>query len=157
MGRPALSSATLDGTDSPRYLALERHVSGLPQQLTVPNSVVRRCQTIRQFTPPGDDYIARRIAELLDPGGLPRSDADRRAIARDADRPARPRLSLVDDAVVVDAVVVDAVVDDAVEPDGDPADEDEATGTTPEGIATGKHPAPAGFPVFDAASPDWRF
>jgi len=50
-----LSSATLDGTDSPRYLALERHVSGLPQQLTVPNSVVRRCQTIRQFTPFGQE------------------------------------------------------------------------------------------------------
>ena len=45
-----VSSATLDGTDSPRYLALERRVSGLRHQLTVPNSVVRRCQTIRQFT-----------------------------------------------------------------------------------------------------------
>ena len=46
-----VSSATLDGTYSPRYLALQRRVSGLRHQLTVPNSVVRRCQTIRQFTP----------------------------------------------------------------------------------------------------------
>ena len=50
-GGPGVSSATLDGTDSPRYLALARRVSGLRHQLTVPNSVVRRCQTIRQFTP----------------------------------------------------------------------------------------------------------
>jgi len=82
--------------------------------------------------PPGDDYIARRIAELLTPGTSPRSDADRRAIAHDANHPARPRLSLVNDAVV----------DDAAEPDGDHTDEDETTGTTPEEIATGKRPAP---------------
>ena len=54
-------------------------------------------------------------------------------------------------------MVDDAVVDDAAEPDGDHTDEDEATGQAPEGIDTGKRAAPAGFPVFDAASPDWRF
>ena len=72
-------------------------------------------------------------------------------MARDANHPARPRLSVVSDALVNDVAVNDT------EPDGDPADEDEATGPASAGIATGKHPAPAGFPVFDAASPDWRF
>lgn len=108
---------------------------------------VRRQTTITTRIPPGDDYIARRIAELLNPAGLPRSDSDRRAIAHDANRPARPRLSLVNDAVV----------DDAAEPDGDHTDEDQATGEASAGIDTGKRAAPAGFPVFDAASPDWRF
>src|SRR5664279_521144 len=48
-----------------------------------------------------------RIAELLDPGGSPRSDADRRAVARDANHPARPRLSVVSDALVNDVAVND--------------------------------------------------
>lgn len=112
---------------------------------------VRRQVAATTRTPPGDDYIARRIAELLDPGGSPRSDADRRAVARDANQPARPRLSVVSDALVDDVAVNDT------EPDGDPGDEDEATGPALEGVGTGKRAATSGFPVFDAASPDWRF
>jgi len=101
MGRPALSSATLDGTDSPRHLALERHVSGLPQQLTVPNSVVRRCQTIRQFTgrrtgPLGDrDRVpaAHRVAPAA-PGAPTR----RQRVARSTDHPGLRVLGLADPA-----------------------------------------------------------
>jgi len=102
------------------------------QPFSAASEHVRQQTTTTTRTPPGDDYIARRIAELLTPGTSPRSDADRRAIAHDANHPARPRLSLVNDAVV----------DDAAEPDGDHTDEDETTGTTPEEIATGKRPAP---------------
>ena len=83
--------------------------------------------------------------------GSPRSDADRRAVARDANQPARPRLSVVSDALVNDVAVNDT------EPDGDPGEEDEATGPALEGVGTGKRAASSGFPVFDAASPDWRF
>ena len=56
-----VSSATLDGTYSPRYLALQRRASGLRQQLTVPNSVVRSCQTIRQFTGQGGEQVGGSV------------------------------------------------------------------------------------------------
>ena len=86
---------------------------------------VRRQTTTTSRTPVGDDYIARRVAELLTPtGDSPLSDADRRAAAQHANRPARPRLSVVND-IPGD----DAVGDDDAEPDADHTDD--AAGTVP--------------------------
>ena len=47
---PGLSSSTLDGTDLPRYLAPCARQRRLLARPVVSNSVVRRCQTIWQFT-----------------------------------------------------------------------------------------------------------
>ena len=125
---------------------VHRGIVGQPFSAAIYEHVRRQATTDR--TPVGDDYIARRVAELLTPtGDSPRSDADRRAAAQHANRPARPRLS-----VVTDVAVDDAVVDDVA--DGDPTDD--ASAPAPAEADTGKRP-PAGFPVFDAASPDWRF
>jgi transposase InsO family protein len=130
---------------------VHRGIVGQPFSAAIYEHVRRQATTAR--TPVGDDYIARRVAELLtQTGDSPLSDADRRAAAQHANRPARPRLSVVNDIPVGDAVV-----DDVAEPNADQTDDAAAAGTVPAEVDTGKRPTPAGFPVFDAASPDWRF
>ncbi len=120
---------------------VHRGIVGQPFSAAIYEHVRLQATTTR--TPVGDDYIARRVADLLTPtGSSPRSDADRRAVAKDLNRPARPRLSVVNDAAV----------NDATEPWDEHTDEDDTAGRVP-----AEKSAAAGYPVFDAASPDWRF
>lgn len=66
---------------------VHRHIVGQPFSAAIYEHVRRQTSTTR--TPVGDDYIARRVAEMLSPGsGSPRTDQDRRAAAKEANRPA---------------------------------------------------------------------
>ena len=99
-----------------------------------------------------DDYIARRIAELL--GAGPHDEhppADTRAVARERNNPTRRgrHLNTVDQPPV----------DDGGNPDTADDDEDApATDPRPAAQASGRKVAKvAGFPVFDPTSDEWSF
>jgi len=116
---------------------VHRDIVGQPFSAAIYEHVRRQTSTTR--TPVRDDYIARRVAEMLVPAdGSPPGNRDKRAVAKEANGPTRPRLSLVSDA----------------------ASEAEADDSLTESVAatSGRQQRKAsGFAVFDAASVDWRF
>lgn len=124
---------------------VHRDIVGQPFSAAIYEHVRRQTATIG--TPVGDDYIARRVAEMLSPdSSSARTDQDRRAAAKEANQPARPRLSVVT----------------AISNVGDSDDEneslDDASSTEPAASAGGDRKRKVnGYPVFDAASVDWRF
>ena len=110
-----------------------------------------RSQSDRAGLPVRDDYIARRIAELLDAD--PHQEhppADRRAVAREQNNPTRRKGHLKS--------VGRPTVDDREEPDAETDDEDApavADTRTADGPLAGE--TVAGFPVFDPTSDEWSF
>ena len=122
---------------------VHRDIVGQPFSAAIYEHVRRQTATTTR-TPVGDDYIARRVAELLTPAdSSSRSHADRRAAAKENNRPTRPRLSVVGDT--------------ATEP-GDTGRDDTAGVSAPPVDAGGRRRRKVeGFAVFDAASLDWQF
>jgi transposase InsO family protein len=112
-----------------------------------------RAQAARPGMVVRDDYIARRIAELL--GAGPHDEhppADTRAVARERNNPTRRgrhHQPPVDDRGNPDTADDD---DDA------PATDTPAADPRPAGQASGRKAAKvAGFPVFDPTSDEWSF
>lgn len=111
-----------------------------------------RAATAAAGEPVRDDYIARRVAEMLDPDKSlgAHSPADQRMVARERNNPARAsHLSVVTNAQ-----------DPAGEPgnDGPPAASTTVKSTAD--VAEGRNRKGrkvVGFEVFDPTSDDWRF
>lgn len=124
---------------------VHRDIVGQPFSAAIYEHVRRQTSTNR--TSVADDYIARRVAQMLSPeGGSPRTEQDRRATAKDANQPARPHLS-----------VVTALPDvDESEEDNEPFD-DASLAEPATGTGSARKRKVNGYPVFDAASLDWRF
>ena len=117
--------------------------------------------------PVRDDYIARRVAQMLDPEQTGQSPADKRMVARERNNPPRPPHLTVVTAPPVDDGAPQRNGDD--HPTETVADQ---VGTTmgdrdqprdrPSNVAvTGRRPGQGrnvvGFGVFDPTSDDWGF
>ncbi len=124
---------------------VHRGIVGQPFSAAIYEHVRLQSSTTR--TPVGDDYIARRVAQMLSPdSSSPRTDHDRRAAAKEANQSARPRLSVV--TAIPD--VGESEEDNEPFDDASPAEQAAEPGG-------GRKRKVNGYPVFDADSIDWRF
>jgi hypothetical protein len=115
-----------------------------------------RARSAAAGEPVRDDYIARRVAEMLDPKRQAgQSRADQRMVARERNNPPRPAPSGATEAEpTADDLGGHTAIDPLMDPNEEPASTESAP---PVSRRTRKGKAVAGFGVFDPSSDDWGF
>lgn len=112
-----------------------------------------RARSAAAGEPVRDDYIARRVAEMLDPGrSSDRSKADTRMVAKENNNPPRPTRPSPGDSAPTGEYPAARTTDHQ----GADLDEEPGAGSAPPTSRRGrKDRAVVGFGVFDPTSDDW--